>query len=140
MGSGAHVRCRGYWFMGEQTHIESPYVSEIYGWFRYWNAIPWSLLSFFSKEEWKVAKEEVAGQAKKDLSAGRPAAQFVIPLQHKCGLNVRRQLCRDSTNCKTRQNAPPAAALRSRTGPFSKWPGAIPALLGGAPEEKGGTD
>lgn len=56
-----------------------PYVSETYDCFHFWNAIPWSLLSFFSKEEWKAAKEEVAGRTKKDLSAGRPAAQFVIP-------------------------------------------------------------
>ena len=126
-GAGAHreggacprMGKRDAFLMQGRAYMERPYVSETYDRFHFWNAIPWSLLSFFSKEEWKVAKEEVAGQAKKDLSAGRPAAQFVIPLHLKCGLYEGRQLCRDSTNCKTRQAAPPAAALRSRTGPFS---------------------
>ena len=77
----------GSW--GERPHILYPYVPLIYEWFYFRNAIPRSLLSFFSKEEWKVAKEEVAGQAKKDLSAGRPAAQFVIPFHIQCGLNDR---------------------------------------------------
>ena len=45
-----------------RTHIVYPYVSETYECFHLWHARPWSLLSFFSKEEWKVAKEEVAGR------------------------------------------------------------------------------
>ena len=45
-----------------RAHTESPYVTEIYDLFHLWHARPWSLLSFFSKEEWKVTKEEVAGR------------------------------------------------------------------------------
>ena len=53
--------------MGKRTHgvrncIACPYVFETHESIHFWNTIPWSLLSFFSKEEWKVAKEEVAGQ------------------------------------------------------------------------------
>ncbi len=48
--------------MRERTRIVYSYVPETYEFFHFWNAIPWSLLSFFSREEWKVTKEEAAGR------------------------------------------------------------------------------
>ena len=45
-----------------RAYNSNPYVFETYEFFHLWHARPWSLLSFFSREEWKVTKEEAAGR------------------------------------------------------------------------------
>ena len=45
-----------------RPHNSNPYVLFIYDYFHLWDTSPWSLLSFFSREEWKVTKEEAAGR------------------------------------------------------------------------------
>lgn len=98
-------------------------------------------LSFFLREEWKVTKGR-SGRPDEKGPVGGASCRSVCNSRGQTEVRKAtvRHLCRDSTNCKTRQDAPPAAALEDPHRPFFERPGTIPALMGRAPEEKGGTD
>ena len=128
--------------LSKQSSFAMPYVPFIYGCIRYESASSMVVsLSFFLREEWKVTKGR-SGRPDEKGPVGGASCRSVCNSRGQTRVRKKTEphLCRDSTNCKTRQDAPPAAALWDPHRPFFERPGTISALRWRAPEEKGGTD
>lgn len=94
-------------------------------------------LSFFPREEWKVTKGR-SGRPDEKGPVGGASCRSVCNSRGRTTARKKTELhlCRDSTNCKTRQDAPPAAALEDPHRPFFERPDVIPMHGRGAGERK----